>query len=357
MKVSIITATYNSEKTLSACLDSVANQSAIADIEHIIVDGRSSDATLTITANYPHISTVISAWDRGIYHAFNRGIELATGDIVYFLNSDDTLFDSEVISHVLAEFSAEYQYYLGTVLCEGPDIGVSYFTVQNDDTNVNSRPCHQGFFCRRKLFERFGSFNECFTIAADMYLMKKIMKHTAGIVTNRAIAKFSLQGMSNQNDNKAAMLRQHSIIDDLLGSDKIQQELPEKLALQMQNVSALKQLLLNVLNNKLDFSRWLDKKVSIFGVRDLSQAIFYLLKQNGVEVINFVVSTPKNVPEGLLAPVIGFNELNVSPVDIVINCIEGKHETSVSEKIMQIKPEAKIVSWRQFCGHEHDTQF
>lgn len=84
MKVSIITATWNSEGTLKACLDSVAQQSTVSSIEHIIIDGRSSDSTLVIASQYSHVSHIVSAKDRGIYHAFNRGIELSTGDVVYF---------------------------------------------------------------------------------------------------------------------------------------------------------------------------------------------------------------------------------------------------------------------------------
>ena len=174
MKVSIITATYNSEHTLEICLDSVANQTGLASIEHIIVDGRSSDSTLAIVARYPHISQVVSAKDRGIYHAFNRGISLATGDIVYFLNSDDCLYDDNTVANVISEFSPAYQYYLGAVLFHDPATGNSYFTVAKGSDQIERKPCHQGFFCRRELFAQFGSFNECFTIGADMYFMKKV---------------------------------------------------------------------------------------------------------------------------------------------------------------------------------------
>jgi Glycosyl transferase family 2 len=351
MKVSIITATYNSESTLKACLDSVANQTGLANIEHIIVDGRSKDSTLALVSQYPHISKIVSDKDRGIYHAFNRGIALATGDLVYFLNSDDCFYDTKVIADVLSAFSSERQYYLGSVLCQDAKTGNSYFTLQNDSTQNNRRPCHQGFFCRRELFERFGLFNECFTIAADMYFMKKVLHHTTGIVTDRVIAKFSLQGMSSSSDNQVAMMRQHAMIDELLEGDDTQQELSEKLALQMQNGNQLKQLLVNVLHNKLDLSHWMQKRVAIFGVRELSQTLSLIMQQHQLEVSCFVVSNPQNVPQGLDIPVVGINELGTIPVDVVINCIEGKHETEISAKIKQVAPEAKIVSWRAFCHH------
>lgn len=352
MKVSIITATWNSEKTLQACLDSVAYQAAIADIEHIIIDGRSSDSTLAIVARYPHISQVVSAKDRGIYHAFNRGIELATGDIVYFLNSDDCLYDDNTVENVISEFLPAYQYYLGSVLFIDPVTCNSYFTVPSGSDQTDRKPCHQGFFCRRELFERFGGFNECFTIGADMYFMKKVMQHTTGLVTDRAVAKFSLQGMSSSNDNKVAMMRQHAMIDELLHGDNAKQELPEKLALQVQNGNHLKQLLLNLLGNTLDLSKFTDKNVAIFGTRELSKALCLLLQQQQINVICFVVSSSENTQQGLGLPIVALNELNKQAVDIVVNCIEGKHENEISQQIIRAAETVTVVSWRAFCHHE-----
>jgi glycosyltransferase involved in cell wall biosynthesis len=172
MKVSIITATYNSEKTLKTCLDSVAQQSASADIEHIIVDGRSSDATLALVNQYPHVSKIVSDKDRGIYHAFNRGVGLATGDLIYFLNSDDSLYDDHVIADVLAEFTSETAYYCGVIFCINEQTKQSYFSETLKDDAINFNPPHQAFFCRRELFDKLGPFNECLTIAADTYFMK-----------------------------------------------------------------------------------------------------------------------------------------------------------------------------------------
>lgn len=349
MKVSIITATYNSESTLKACLDSVANQTALANIEHIIVDGRSKDATLALVNQYPHVSTIVSEKDRGIYHAFNRGVALATGDLVYFLNSDDCFYDNSVIADVLSAISDEHQYYFGSVLCHDAKTGKSYFTLQNDSSQNNRRPCHQGFFCRRELFDRFGLFNECFSIAADMYFMKKVLRHTTGFVTERVVAKFSLEGMSSSSDNRVAMMRQHAIIDELLDGDDSQQELSEKLALQMHNSNDLKQLLLNVLDDKFNLRQWAKKKIAIFGTRELSQALSLLAQQQQLEVLCYVVSNPEHIPLGVAFPLVAISELGTMPVDLVINCIEGKHEAEISAKIRQVAPAVQVVSWRAFC--------
>ncbi|CCE22431.1 glycosyltransferase family 2 protein [Methylotuvimicrobium alcaliphilum] len=349
MKISVITATYNSEKTLQACLESVVSQTALEHIEHIIVDGRSTDSTLTLVNNYPHVSKVISAKDRGIYHAFNRGVELATGDVVYFLNSDDCFYDDKVIEQVISEFTSAHQYYLGAVLCINPNNGNSYFTIQQDTTLANRRPCHQGFFCRLEMFEEFGVFNECFNIAADMYLMKKIMQHTKGIVTDRPIAKFSLRGMSSNDDSKAILLRQHGMIDELLDNSNSQHEMSEKLTMQTQNLLSFKQLMLNILQGSLNVNFLKEKRLVIFGTRELSQLFYLFLSQQRLQVIGFVVSSADNLLSPYQhVPVLSLQELHLVKPDVVVNCIEGNHEAAVTTRIREACPSVDVLSWRDF---------
>ena len=105
MKVSIITVTYNSEKSLQRSIDSVISQDYL-DIEHIIIDGGSADNTIgIINENKKHIAKYISEKDSGIYQALNKGIRLATGDIIGILNSDDVFADTNIISKVVDSFS------------------------------------------------------------------------------------------------------------------------------------------------------------------------------------------------------------------------------------------------------------
>ncbi|CAM4027626.1 glycosyltransferase [Aeromonas bestiarum] len=350
MKVTIITATWNSENKLQCCLDSVAQQSAIENIEHIIVDGRSSDSTIAIASQYPHISKIISAKDRGIYHAFNRGLELATGVIVYFLGSDDSLHDYNVISDVLEAFSPEVNYYLGSVLCEDSVTGNSYLTRSNNDHQVNFRPCHQGFFCRRELFERFGNFNECFTIGADMYLMKMVIKETAGVKTNRPIARFSLQGLSSTSDNQALVIRQHEMIDILIDGDTVDSELPDLLAQQRNTNTLLKNLLQNLLKNKIRLDASLFERVAVFGTRDMSQIISMVLRQYEIETLCFVVSEIDYKYSVDEIPVVCLSELSGLNLDTIINCIEGQHESEITDRIHEADPGITVISWRSLCN-------
>ena len=100
MKVSIITVTYNSVDTLQSCIDSVVNQS-YKNIEHIVIDGNSIDNTLEIIENNTSVSRYISEPDTGLYDAMNKGLKLASGDIIGILNSDDIYDNKGVISDVV----------------------------------------------------------------------------------------------------------------------------------------------------------------------------------------------------------------------------------------------------------------
>src|SRR5687768_5241 len=108
MKVSVITACYDSVRTIAGSLDSVANQT-YANIEHIVVDGGSLDGTLeVIAANSQRVAKLLRGPDRGIYDALNKGLGASTGDVVAFLHSDDVYASREVIEKVVSRMSAEH---------------------------------------------------------------------------------------------------------------------------------------------------------------------------------------------------------------------------------------------------------
>ena len=107
MKISLITVTYNSEKYLSHCIESVQRQS-YKDIEHIIIDAKSTDGTISIIKKYEaKIAKWVSEPDRGMYDAINKGMSMATGDVVGILNSDDMLVSDDVIASIVKVFERE----------------------------------------------------------------------------------------------------------------------------------------------------------------------------------------------------------------------------------------------------------
>ena len=204
MKISLITATYNSASTIRDTLQCIQEQN-YTDIEHIIVDGGSADDTLSIVAEFPHIAKLITEKDEGIYDAMNKGIAAATGDVIGILNSDDVYARSTVISTIAGAFN-------------NPEVQATYADlqfVQRDDlykvvrtwkaVEYNKKsfyygwmPPHPTFFVRRKVYDKAGVFNCSLRSAADYELMLRILlKHEIpAVYINEVIIKMRVGGVS-----------------------------------------------------------------------------------------------------------------------------------------------------------------
>ncbi len=174
--ITIITVCKNSEEQIRSAVDSVIAQK-YPYIEYIVIDGGSVDSTLSILQEYKrYITRLISEPDQGIYDAMNKGVALATGEIIYFLNSDDRLYSDTVLSAVAAKFqtSPDVEAVYGQV--EGQSIPLSSeFDFKRGFQGEYSEPtdflenmfCHQRLFVRRGLFTKVGSFNIKYLINAD----------------------------------------------------------------------------------------------------------------------------------------------------------------------------------------------
>jgi glycosyltransferase involved in cell wall biosynthesis len=182
MKISVITACYNSADTIAETLQSVTAQT-YPDIEYIIIDGASTDATLDIVAQYAHhITRVESGRDGGIYFALNKGISLATGDIIAFLHADDVFAHHDVLTHVAAEFtrSAADSVYGDLNYVDRLDLSRVIRRWKSGAYAANLfrkgwMPPHPSFFLRRSCYEKYGNFNTTFRTAADYELMLRML--------------------------------------------------------------------------------------------------------------------------------------------------------------------------------------
>jgi glycosyltransferase len=205
MKISIVTATYNSAATVADTLDCIKRQDHPA-IEHIIVDGGSKDDTLDIVRRYPHVARMVSGKDKGIYDAMNKGIGLATGDIIGILNSDDIYTDDKVLSLVAAAFSdpsvmtvyADLQYVYPDDLSR---IQRTWKTGRFRKMNFyyGWMPPHPTFFVRKEVYDRAGLFNLELRSAADYELMLRILLKLgmSAHYIPKVIVKMRAGGMSN----------------------------------------------------------------------------------------------------------------------------------------------------------------
>jgi glycosyltransferase involved in cell wall biosynthesis len=206
MKISIITVAYNSAATIRDTIESVLCQD-YPNLEYLIVDGGSKDETISIVREYEGRLRYISERDKGIYDGMNKGIGMATGDVIGLLNSDDFYADAQVLSDVARLFEQQ-----NTQTVYGD---LDY--VAADDTSKTTRtwksgafhhrqflfgwmPPHPTFFVHRTLYEQFGVFrNEQFRISADYELMLRLLyKHRVTTAyLPRTIIKMRAGGASN----------------------------------------------------------------------------------------------------------------------------------------------------------------
>jgi len=183
-KISIITVSFNSASTIADTLKAVASQT-YQGIEHIIVDGGSTDETVKIVEGFPHVAKCISEKDEGIYFAMNKGIAMATGDVIGILNADDLYADNEVLAKVAAVFEdpAVDATYADLVFVDREDVSKVVRTWKSGPFKRSSMyngwmPPHPTFFLRRSLYEKYGHFNTVLRSAADYELMLRfLLKH------------------------------------------------------------------------------------------------------------------------------------------------------------------------------------
>jgi len=185
MKLSIITATYNSERTLRDTMESILNQT-FQDFEYIIVDGASKDATLDIIREYePRFQgkmRYLSEPDKGIYDAMNKGFAMATGDVIGILNSDDFFTSDDVLQAVVDGFAGEY---VDAVYADIHFVGTDDLTkcVRYYSSSVfrpwmmrfGMIPAHPSFYCRKAVYDQYGSFDTTYRIAADFEILLRLI--------------------------------------------------------------------------------------------------------------------------------------------------------------------------------------
>ena len=208
MKITIITVVYNGGEFLESCIRSVISQS-YSNIEYIVIDGGSTDSSLSIIDKYrDRISVFVSEKDGGIYDAMNKGIRLAAGDVIGILNSDDFFADDSVIAGVAAAFSK-------------PEADVVYgdlwYVKRQDPQKVVRKwesgpfrrkamawgwmPAHPTFYARADVYRKYGSYNLKFKSAADYELMLRFLylNESNSVYLRRVFVMMRVGGVSNRS--------------------------------------------------------------------------------------------------------------------------------------------------------------
>ena len=220
MKISIITVCYNAEDTISDTIESVLSQD-YEDVEYIIIDGNSTDRTLEKIQKIKYGIKLISEKDQGIYDAMNKGINIASGDVIGILNADDIYKNSQVLTNVMDAFKANVSIVYGDVEY------VNYYDLNRVVRKWKAgvfrlgkfkwgwMPPHPGFFIKKSCYESFGLFNLNLSTSADyefmlrmlevhqlnhVYIPKTITSMRVGGASNSSLKN---RIIANRNDKKA----------------------------------------------------------------------------------------------------------------------------------------------------------
>ena len=207
MKLSIITITYNAEKFLKRTIESIVAQSN-QDFEYIIIDGKSKDATLAIAKAYgERVNLLVSEPDKGLYDAMNKGLRLASGEFVWFMNAGDEINDSEVVANLIQSLAAT-----------NADVfyGDTYFVEENgtiqglrseitphrlpknlkwQDMNLGMLVCHQAFIARKSIAPFYLENNLSADVDWEITCLKRAKKVQ---FLDIVVAKYLVGGISNK---------------------------------------------------------------------------------------------------------------------------------------------------------------
>ena len=206
LKISIITVAYNAQNTIERCITSVLRQN-FKNVQYILIDGKSRDNTLQIINKYKDsIDILISEPDSGVYDAMNKGIAVATGDIIGTINADDFFADDEVLCNIAKVFNEQ-------------DTNILYGDLDYIDPNDKVirkwrsgkykkgmfnwgwMPPHPTFYCRKTLFDNFGIYRLDYGSAADYELMLRFihLNNINAYYLNKVMIKMVIGGLSNKN--------------------------------------------------------------------------------------------------------------------------------------------------------------
>lgn len=211
-KITVITVNYNNVKGLKKTIESVINQN-YSQYEFVVIDGGSNDGSVGLIESYSRIDNWISEKDKGVYHAMNKGIQMAKGDYVIFMNSGDVFYDQDVLNKFIPELDRNLGIVYGNSLYynesgynreEYPPAELNYSFFRSAGIN------HQAAFIKRKLFFEYFFYQESYKICADWdFFMRIICLHKISYkYKNAFVCRYDFSGMSADPSNYARYIEE-----------------------------------------------------------------------------------------------------------------------------------------------------
>ncbi|MDT0686067.1 glycosyltransferase family 2 protein [Autumnicola psychrophila] len=245
MKVSILTVVYNNADVISGCIESILNQS-YSNIEYIVIDGGSTDGTQQKIEPYrKKLAYYVSEKDSGIYNAFNKGIQQATGDIIGIVNSDDFLFEQDTVKKLVRnfqEFEADLVYGKGMYVSQKDVTQVKRIYPSNPFKKsyliFGWIPLHPTIYVRREVYEKNGLYDQNYTIASDYDISLRWFKNDniKKVFVDEWIVKMRLGGKSTtaslqkkKSTEDLEIIKKHNLLGYFTLAFKIGRKIPHYL--------------------------------------------------------------------------------------------------------------------------------
>ncbi|HUC92011.1 MAG TPA: glycosyltransferase family 2 protein [Paenibacillus sp.] len=357
-KFSIITPTYNSEKYLQQTIESVKYQT-YPHVEHVIVDGKSTDGTMEIVSNHaaPQ-SVIISEPDAGTSDAINKGIRAATGDIILFLGSDDYLYAETVLEEIAEVFARDPELSIahGNILMIDPNSG--YFLVNGKKTGLEELKrgdmCpFPAFFAKKSLYEQCGLLDLSYVYANDFDLVIKCFL-TEGVkiqYVDKLCTVFRLGGVSSniKTENLSRKVTSQ-VINKHFGID-----VDLSLSAMAVNLDYYRLWIENLLIQGHPLTYRLPdlgiKQAAIFGSVKTAIYLHADLMKSGVQVKCFIDNDARRQSFMLKdLPIYSTEWLqeNQEDIDAVLVSVEGEHAQTIADNLREVlRGDVHIYTWKQ----------
>lgn len=200
-KISVITISYNSEKTIEKTIQSVIQQD-YENLEYIIIDGKSKDGTVDVIKKYEDkIAYWVSEKDNGISDAFNKGIAAATGEIIGIVNSDDQYLPG-ALKAIADCYDPKVDVYRGAILIHDDIKNIEYTyqpSMKFGMLPIKVNVCHLPTFITKKAYEKYGNYSTDFKLAMDLDLLRRFYRTGAKFKkVDKVLGRFNVGGVSTQ---------------------------------------------------------------------------------------------------------------------------------------------------------------